>query len=190
MRDFVIMTDSCCDMTAQMAEELELKVLPLSLLMGEDTYRNWLDGREIGFHDFYERIRSGATATTSAISVGDFEEAMRPILEAGKDILYLGFSSGLSTTYQSSAIAADGLREEFPDAKIYTVDSLAASLGLSLVLSGLPSLLWGLPALTATLLSALGWAVGVGLWLLCLAAKNVFSRVFASSEREKHLYKE
>ena len=49
MRDFVIMTDSCCDMTAQMAEELELKVLPLSLLMGEDTYRNWLDGREIGF---------------------------------------------------------------------------------------------------------------------------------------------
>ena len=132
MRDFVIMTDSCCDMTAQMAEELELKVLPLSLLMGEDTYRNWLDGREIGFHDFYERIRAGATATTSAISVGDFEEAMRPILEAGKDILYLGFSSGLSTTYQSPAIAADGLREEFPDAKIYTVDSLAASLGQGL----------------------------------------------------------
>ena len=132
MRDFVIMTDSCCDMTAQMAEELELKVLPLSLLMGQDTYRNWLDGREIGFHDFYERIRAGATATTSAISVGDFEEAMRPILEAGKDILYLGFSSGLSTTYQSSAIAADGLREEFPDAKIYTVDSLAASLGQGL----------------------------------------------------------
>ena len=132
MRDFVIMTDSCCDMTAQMAEELELKVLPLSLLMGEDTYRNWLDGREIGFHDFYERIRAGATATTSAISVGDFEEAMRPILEAGKDILYLGFSSGLSTTYQSSAIAADGLREEFPDAKIYTVYSLAASLGQGL----------------------------------------------------------
>ena len=72
MRDFVIMTDSCCDMTAQMAEELELKVLPLSLLMGEDTYRNWLDGREIGFHDFYERIRSGETATTSAVSVGAF----------------------------------------------------------------------------------------------------------------------
>ena len=133
MRDFVIMTDSCCDMTAQMAEELELKVLPLSLLMGEDTYRNWLDGREIGFHDFYERIRAGATATTSAISVGDFEEAMRPILEAGKDILYLGFSSGLSTTYQSAAIAADSLREEFPEAKIHVVDTLAASLGQGLL---------------------------------------------------------
>ena len=68
--------------------------------------------------------------------------------------------------------------------------ALAASLGLSLALSCLPPLLWGLPVSTATLLSALGWAVGVGLWLLCLAAKTVFSRVFASSEREKHLYKE
>ena len=57
---------------------------------------------------------------------------MRPILQEGRDILYLAFSSGLSTTYQSAVIAADGLREEFPDAKIYTVDSLAASLGQGL----------------------------------------------------------
>ena len=133
MREFVIMTDSCCDMTAQMADELELKVLPLSLLMGENTYHNYLDGREIGFHEFYERIRAGATGTTSAISVGTFEEAMRPILAEGKDILYLGFSSGLSTTYQSAAIAADSLREEFPEAKIHVVDTLAASLGQGLL---------------------------------------------------------
>lgn len=51
--------------------------------------------------------------------------------------------------------------------------ALTASLGLSLALSGLPPLLWGLPTLTATLLSALDWAVGVGLWLLCLAAKRL-----------------
>ena len=133
MKDFVIMTDSCCDMTAQLAGELELSVLPLSLLMGDETYRNWLDGREIGFHEFYERIRSGASATTSAISVGDFEEAMRPLLQEGKDILYLAFSSGLSTTYQSAVIAADSLREEFPDARIFVVDTLAASLGQGLL---------------------------------------------------------
>ena len=132
MRDFVIMTDSCCDMTAQMAEELELKVLPLSLLMGEDTYRNYLDGREIGFHEFYERIRGGATATTSAVSVGDFEEAMRPILAEGKDILCLNFSAVLSTTYQSAVIAADELREEFPEAKIHVLDTTSASLGQGL----------------------------------------------------------
>ena len=86
MRDFVLMTDSCCDMAPQMAEELGLIVLPLSLELGGATYHNYLDGREIGFSDFYSRIRSGETATTSAISVGTIEEAMRPVLESGRDI--------------------------------------------------------------------------------------------------------
>ena len=133
MRDFVIMTDSCCDLTAQLAEELEVTVLPLSVLVGEKTFRNYLDGREVGFHEFYDFIRNGAMPTTSAVSVGDFEDAMRSILAAGKDILYLGFSSGLSTTYQSAVIAADGLREEYPDAKVYVADSAAASLGQGLL---------------------------------------------------------
>lgn len=133
MRDFALMTDSCCDMTAQLAEELDLTVLPLSLLMGEETFYNWLDGRDIGFHEFYERVRGGTLATTSAISVGTFEDAMRPILESGRDILYLAFSSGLSTTYQSAVIAANSLKEEFPDSKILVVDTLCASLGQGLL---------------------------------------------------------
>ena len=134
MRDFIIMTDSCCDMTAAMAEDLELNVLPLSLHMGQNIYRNWLDGREIGFQEFYGRIRAGETATTSAISVGEFEEAMRPILAQGKDILCISFSSALSATYQSAAIAAEDLRPEFPEAEILVVDSLCASLGQGLLL--------------------------------------------------------
>lgn len=69
MDDFVILTDSCCDMTARMAADLELEVLPLSLNMGDQVYHNYLDGREIGFRDFYAKLRSGALATTSAISV-------------------------------------------------------------------------------------------------------------------------
>lgn len=133
MRDFVLMTDSCCDMPAQLAEELDLAVLPLSLLMGEASYRNFLDGRELDFSEFYSRIRSGETATTSAISVGDFEEAMRPILESGKDILCLSFSSALSTTYQSAVIAAEEMAEAFPDGKVYVVDTLCASLGQGLL---------------------------------------------------------
>ena len=68
MRDFVILTDSCCDLTPELAQELGLTVIPLSLEMSGATYHNYLDGREIGFHDFYERIRSGETATTSAVS--------------------------------------------------------------------------------------------------------------------------
>ena len=133
MRDYVIMTDSCCDLTAQMAEELGLVVLPLSLQMGGKTYRNWLDGRDIGFQDFYARIRGGETATTSAINVGDFEEKMREVLQSGRDILCINFSSALSTTYQSAVIAAEELQGEFPDAKILVVDSLCASLGQGLL---------------------------------------------------------
>ena len=133
MRDFVIMTDSCCDLTDEMARELGIVVVPLSLEMGGQTYRNWLDGRDIAFQDFYSRIRAGETATTSAVSVGDFQEQMREILSQGKDILHLSFSSALSTTYQSAVIAADDLREEFPDGQVLVVDSRCASLGQGLL---------------------------------------------------------
>ena len=107
-------------------------VLPLSLQMGGKTYHNYLDGREIGFQDFYSRIRAGELATTSAVNVGEMEEKMREILKSGKDILSISFSSALSTTYQSSVIAAEDLKGEFPEAKILTVDSLCASLGQGL----------------------------------------------------------
>ena len=85
MRDFIILTDSCCDLTPELAQELGLSVIPLSLEMSGATYHNYLDGREIGFHDFYERIRAGETATTSAVSVGAFEEAMTKAADEGKD---------------------------------------------------------------------------------------------------------
>lgn len=133
MRDYVLMTDSCCDLSASLAEELGIFVLPLSLELSGQTYHNYLDGREIGFSDFYNRIRAGETATTSAISVGVFEEAMRPFLESGKDILCLSFSSALSTTYQSAVIAAGEMAESFPEAKIRVVDTLSASLGQGLL---------------------------------------------------------
>ena len=132
MRDFVILTDSCCDLTAELAQELGLTVIPLSLELSGATYHNYLDGREIGFHDFYERIRAGETATTSAVSVGVFEEAMTKAADEGKDVLCLCFSSALSTTYQSAVIAAQELSENRPEAKFLVVDSLCASLGQGL----------------------------------------------------------
>ena len=76
---------------------------------------------------------AGALATTSAISVGVFDEAMRKILDSGRDVLYLAFSSALSTTYQSAVIAADDLREAYPGRKIFVVDTLSASLGQGLL---------------------------------------------------------
>jgi len=131
MRDFVIMTDSCCDLPPELAEGLV--VLPLTVHMEGQDYRNLLDGSEIGFEDFYARLRSGRMPLTSAVSVGDFQTRMRELLTEEKDILCICFSSGLSTTYQSASIAADDLRPEFPDAKICVVDSLCASLGQGLL---------------------------------------------------------
>ena len=134
MRDYIIMTDSCCDLTDHMAKELELTVVPLTVHIDGHDYPNLLDGSAISFEDFYGKIRSGVLATTSAANVGQFQDAMRPVLESGKDIVCISFSSALSTTYQSASIAANDMRQEFPDANIYVVDSLSASLGQGLLL--------------------------------------------------------
>lgn len=133
MSDYVIMTDSCCDLPAELAEELELEVLPLRLELKGRVYRNYLDGREIGFPAFYDQVRSGEMPVTSAVNLGEFEAAMRADLKAEKDILCLCFSSALSTTYQSAAIAARELSEEFPERKIFVVDSACASMGQGLL---------------------------------------------------------
>ena len=134
MRDYVIMTDSCCDLTDQMARELGLEVLPLTMHMDGQDYPNDLAGTAISNQEFYKRIRAGKLATTSAVNVGQFQDAMRRVLESGRDIVCVCFSSALSTTYQSAVIAAEDLRAEFPEAEIHVVDSLSASLGQGLLL--------------------------------------------------------
>ena len=86
-------------------------------------------GTDISNHDFYDRMRQGAHARTAAINADTFARAFTPILEEGKDILYVAFSSGLSTTVNSAHMAAEELKEQHPDRKIVIVDTLAASAG-------------------------------------------------------------
>ena len=90
MQDYIIMTDSCCDLTDQMARELELEVLPLSLNMEDRVYHNYLDGREIGFQDFYARLRRAeALPTTSQVNPEDFAARFRACRTACRDFLSL-----------------------------------------------------------------------------------------------------
>ena len=133
MSEFVILTDSCADLTADMVEQLGVQVLPLSFNMDGKTVFNYPDNREMDPHEFYDHLRAGKMATTSAVNVAQFTEAMEPVLQQGKDVLVLAFSSGLSTTYNSAAIAADDLKEKYPERKIYVVDTLCASLGQGLL---------------------------------------------------------
>lgn len=134
MSEYIIMTDSCCDLSDEMAKELELNVVPLTVHLEGKDYPNYLDGSAISNAEFYGAIRAGKVATTSAANVGQFQDAMRAVLDTGKDIVCVCFSSALSTTYQSATIAADDLRADYPEREIYVVDSLSASLGQGLLI--------------------------------------------------------
>ena len=129
MRDFVILTDSCCDLSQEMVTELGVSVLPLSFLMDGREYFNYPDNRDIQPGEFYDKLRAGSLGTTSAVSVGVFQEAMGAIVAEGKDVLCISFSSALSTTYQSACIAAEDVMAEYPGSTVAVVDSLSASLG-------------------------------------------------------------
>lgn len=133
MNDFVVMTDSCCDLPAELANQMELEVLPLSVHLQDKEYLNYLDEREITFHDFYVQLRAENTCTTSAVNMEAFRDRMEAVLQQGKDVLCIAFSSGLSNTYNAAHLAADELRPQYPERKLYVVDSLCASLGQGLL---------------------------------------------------------
>ena len=133
MSEYVLITDSSADLSQEMVQELGVTVLPLSFTIQGKTYRNYPDNREMDLPLFYDMLRAGELATTSAVNVAEYTQAVEPILQEGKDVLILAFSSGLSSTYQASVLAVGELREKYPDRKIYTVDTLCASLGQGLL---------------------------------------------------------
>ena len=134
MRDYIIMTDSCCDLNQQEVEELDLTVLPLSFTIEGRTLLNTPDCADMAPEEFFQKIAAGADCTTAAVNVGQVTDAMKAALSEEKDILCICFSSALSTTYQSACIAANDLRAEHPEAKIIVIDSLSASRGQGMLL--------------------------------------------------------
>ena len=134
MNQFAIVTDSSCDLPQQMAQDMDLTVLPLAFVMKGTEYYNYLDERELSFHDFYAALRAGVPCTTSAVNVEAFTSAMEPLLAQGQDVLCIAFSSGLSNTYHAAALAVEELAPKYPDRKIFAVDSLCASLGQGLLI--------------------------------------------------------
>ena len=134
MRDYVILTDSCCDLPAELAAELELTVLPPSVRMDNEEYTGDLAGSGISHASFYARLRAGEKASTAAVNVGQYEEAMRGALQSGRDVVCINFSSALSSTHHAAQIAAQEIEREFPEGHIFVVDSLCASLGQGLLL--------------------------------------------------------
>jgi len=94
-------------------------------------------GASIPFEEFYQRMANGAETSTAQVSVGEYMDLFTPILARGQDILHVCLSSGLSGTYNAANSAAGTLREQFPERKIYVVDSLGASSGYGLIMETL-----------------------------------------------------
>lgn len=133
MSSYAIITDSSADLDQELVERLGVDVVPLSLDLGGKIYRDWPDRRELDPKELYARLRAGEVATTSAVNVADAREAIEPHLKAGEDVLFLAFSSGLSSSCQSVRLAVGELLEEYPQRKCYVVDTLCASLGEGLL---------------------------------------------------------
>ncbi len=133
MRDYVIITDSTADLPLEIIEKLNIDVIPMAFDMGDKNYTHYPDEREIKIHDFYDRLKNGENSVTTQINYFTYKESFDTFLKDGKDILYIAFSSGLSGTYNSSQLVIKELKEEYPERKIVSVDSLSASIGEGLL---------------------------------------------------------
>lgn len=131
MREYVITTDSTVDLPTEYLAEHQITYLPLSYMIDGTTYK---DMEGLSHTEFFGRIRKGSMPTTSQVNPDEAKAAFEPIIKEGKDILHIGFSSGLSGSYNSAVIAANELSEKYPEAKITVIDSLGASLGEGLLL--------------------------------------------------------
>ena len=133
MKDYIIVTDSTIDLTDEMAKELGILVLPMTFTIDGKEYKNYLDGREIGLEEFYQKMVNGSTPKTAQLNVNYIMEHAKPVLDKNLDVLYISYSSGLSGSFNAVRLASEQLMLDYPDAKIEIVDSLCASGGEGLL---------------------------------------------------------
>lgn len=133
MGTYRIVTDSTTDLTPELIQELDVQVIPLCYMMGGKTYHNIPGGGEMTDKEFYAKLRAGSMSTTTQVNSEEFLHVFTPLLEAGQDVLYIAFSSGLSGTYQSAVLAREELKQRFPDRRLEVFDSLCASMGEGLL---------------------------------------------------------
>ena len=134
-RDFEIVTDSSCNLLENMIETFGLHILPFTFMAdGEDeVYQSYLEGERTDLSQFYRMMREGKVFRTSLPNQAQTEELFRGLLDAGRDVLYIGFSSGLSGTFEATARIMERLAPDYPARRLYAVDTLAASGGQGLL---------------------------------------------------------
>ena len=130
---YKIITDSTANLPGDLLEKYEIEVLSLNYYIGGKEYKGYEKGKQMDLEQFYQMMREKQEMSTSLVNMGDTLFLLRYLFDKGYDVLYLGFSSGLSGTYQSVSMAAKELLEVYPERKAICVDTLAAALGEGLL---------------------------------------------------------
>lgn len=131
MRDYVITVNSTVDLPKEWLEERGVPVVPLKYTIDGQTYT---DMEGLSAKEFFDKLREGKMSVTSQVNPEEAADMLEPYLKEGKDVLHLGFSSGLSGTLNSMKIAGEMLQEKYPEAKVIVIDTLCACLGEGLLL--------------------------------------------------------
>lgn len=128
-----IVSDSSCNLPESMIDEFDIHIFPLTFMVDDVQYQSYLKGHKTNLKQFYTMMREGKMITTSLPNMVEASEALTEILDAGDDILYIGFSSGLSGTYEAISLLMGSLAASYPDRTLRSVDTLAASGGEGLL---------------------------------------------------------
>lgn len=131
--DYVIVTDSTANLPEDMIEKYELEILSLNYYIDGEEHKGYIKGEKTDMAPFYSMMRQKKEIMTSLVTVGDAMDLLENIVKEGKDYIYIGFSSGLSGTFQAVSLVTDSLSQKYPERKLYAVDSLAAALGEGLL---------------------------------------------------------
>lgn len=134
MNDYVITCCSTCDLTHEQLKEIGVSCVHFHFTLGTQSYPDDF-GLSVPFEDFYKRMAAGEATSTAQVNISEYLDMFTPILEEGKDVLHICLSSGLSGTRNSAENAALIAREQFPERKIYIVDSMGASSGYGLLVT-------------------------------------------------------
>lgn len=130
---YEIVTDSSANLPEYLIEEFNIHVLSMMFRVNEKEYASYVKNEITDLSKFYKMMRDKENITTSLVKLDVCNNVLREILDQGNDVIYIGFSSGLSGNYQAVSMVLEQLREEYPNQKIYTVDTLAAALGEGLL---------------------------------------------------------
>ncbi len=125
-----IITDATCDFLTEFYNTNNIELIPMNYMINGETF---VDDKNINIKEFYENLRQGKMPTTSMITPTIYEEVFEKFLKEGNDVLYIGFSSGLSGCYNASLLAKRSLEQKYSN-KIYCLDSLSASMGMGILI--------------------------------------------------------